>query len=394
MKLVIDHLTDATGWIINSPSTIKEIERRKLIAGLNSKSLMITFDRADTVKTVTKTFATPFDVRDYETLVLSLWSAIKGFNTHYLKIADYSYKININGVTDFYIPIYNNFHHIEIGIEDIDEINQIEITALHPDSDAIVISEMIVEKEEIQIDMLKATKEHIDFYIEQLWSDGMLLQTLTANAGDNSIILSNPPYLDRYGVVKIDDGVNSEIHQISDTDANEFILNDNFDGDSILNDFINAECFLQFPSYINPGQAEIRLPGIAIWGIEPEAILRGSKLDTQRDSFTDTQSKERTEGQILKYTVLLTCESHSQELLSYMAKAVRRFIAQESLWINGRRHDVEFSGPGNEIPSNSAGIDHLPQIQYSFNVEVKENINDRVAVPITSAINIPVDVKE
>lgn len=391
MKLNIDHLNTVTGWVVNSPSTIQTIQKKNLIAGLNTNSLMITFNSSDTTRTATKTFGTPFDVTDYETLIFSVFSYGKGENKQYLKPSDFAYKIDLDGVTEFYFPVYNNFTNIEIGIEDLTEINQIKITPLHTETDTIIISEMVAEIEEIQYDLLEAVKEHIDYYIESLWSDGLSLGTLSATAGDETLTLSNPFYLDRYGVIKITDGVNTETHQVEDNDTVLFNLNDNFDGGQILNTFVNADYYLQFPSRINPGQSEINLPGIAIWGIDPEAVLRGAKLDTIRDSFeVGGGSKERTEGQILKYTVLLTCEARAHELLDYMARAVRRFISQESLWVNGRRHDVSFSGPASELPPNPAGIEYMAQVQYSFDVEVKENINERVAVPSTVIINTTV----
>lgn len=392
MKLVIDNLDSATGWVVNAPSTIQEIEFKNLIAGLNSKSLQINFDSADTIRTATKTFATPYDVTEYNTLIMSIWSESKGSGGLYIKPANFSYKIDIDGVKEFYIPVHEIFTDIEIGIEDVTSITQIKITPLHSDTDTIVISEMIAELEEIPLDILEAVKEHIDYYIEQSQGSGIQIGTVTTAPGDTSITLSNPDYLDRYGVVLIDDGVNNETHQVTDNNAGTFQLNDNYDGNSIINTFTDASIYLTFPTYINPGQYEIRLPGISIWGIEPEPILRGGKLDTQRDTWQASgESKERTEGQILKYSILMTCESRSQELIDIMTRAIRKLIARESLWINGRRHDIYFSGPPTELPGNTTGIDYIPKVQYSLDVEVRENIYDRQAVQPVSTQNITVE---
>jgi len=100
LKLNIDTLSDSTGWTVNSPSTISEITRSSLIAGLNTKSLLIIFDKDDGTRTATKTFATPFDVTNYDTLVFSIWSQLKGSNDNYLKAADFSYKICLDGSTE------------------------------------------------------------------------------------------------------------------------------------------------------------------------------------------------------------------------------------------------------------------------------------------------------
>lgn len=392
MKLSIDTLSDDSGWVINAPSTIQEIEEKSFIAGLNSKSLMIKFDSSDTVKTATKTLGTPIDVTDYDSLIFSIWSQTKGENKAYIKPADFVYKIDIDGVREFYIPCYETFSDIVIGIEDVTSITQIKITALHEDTDYIIISEMVAEKEEIPIDILNAVKEHIDYYLTESQGDGILLGTVTAVVDDTSLTLSNPIHLERYGVIKIDDDENSEIHQIDDNNAGTFKINNNFDGGTILNNFTAANVYLQFPAFINPGQDEIRLPGISIWGISPEPILRGNKLDTLRDSFlVSGDSKERCEGQILKYSVLIDCEARNHKLIDIMARVVRRFIAKETLWINGRKHEIYFSGPALEVKPIS-GIDFIPKVQYSLDVEVKENINDRQAVPVTTTINTIINI--
>ena len=393
MKLLIDSLSSSTGWVVNAPSTIQEITEPKYVAGLNTKSLMITFSSSDAVKTATKTFGTPFNVTDYDSLILIIWSQARGYNKLYIEPDDFAYKIDIDGVLEFYIPVYSMFNDIVIGIEDVTSITKIKITALHAVTDNLIISEMVAEKEEIPLDILDSTKEAIDFWIEKLNGDGLLVGTTSPSLDDTEITMSNPAFLDRYGVIKIDDGANSETHQIDDNNAGTFRLNDNFDGNKILYDYTAANVYLQYSSYINPGQFEIRLPGIAIWGIEPEPILRGGKLDTLRDSFlVSGASKERREGHILKYSILIDCEARSQELIDTMTRAIRYFIAQESLWINGRRHNIDFSGAPTELKAIS-GIDYIPKVQYSFDIEVKENINDRTAVPITSTISLEVKIQ-
>jgi hypothetical protein len=391
MKLVIDHLTDSTNWVLNAPSTIQEIEEKKFIAGLNDKSLLITFDSIDTVRTAVKTFSTPFDVSEYETLIMSIWSQNYGIDKLYIKPEDFAYKIDIDGIKEFLIPIHSVFTDIQIGIEDVSSITQIKITPLFSGTDSIIISEMIAEKENMQFDVLSSAKETIQYYFDKAFGDGLLIGTVTAAPGDSEIVLNNPDFLNRYGVIKIDDGINSEIHQVEDNDNGTFQLNNNFDGQDIINTFTNANVYLQYPIYINPGQYEIRLPGVSIWGITPEPILRGGKLDIQRDTWEPSgSSKARTEGQIYNYSVLITLESRNHELIDNMAEQIRKFIAGESLWINGRRHDIFFTGPPNELPLNSGGIEYIPQVQYSLDVEVIENINEREALPVTSTININV----
>lgn len=391
MKLQIDSLISTTDWVITAPSTISENEFSRYIAGLNTKSLLIKFDSTGG-RVATKTLATPIDVSLYETLVFSIWSQTKGSDQNYLKPADFAYKIQLDATHEYYIPVWSTFSHITIGIEDVTSITQIKITPLHTDTDYIIISEMVAEHEEIPYDILEAFQDTIDYMVEQTYGNGINIGTIDASLDDTSITFTTRPnYLNRYGVVYITDGVNSETHQVSDNDAETFQLNYNYDGNAILHDYTGATVYLKLPTYINPRQDDIRLPGMAIWGIEPTPIIRGSKLDILRDSFlvSDSSSKERQEGQILRYKILIDCESRSDELIDIMTKFLRFLAAGEILWINGRKHDIDFTGPPTELMPTQ-GIDIISKVQYSIDVEVKENINSRVAVPATTTITTTV----
>ena len=391
MKLQIDSLTSTTDWVISSPSTITENEFTEYIAGLNTKSLMIKFDTSGG-RVATKTFGTPFDVTDYESLVFSIWSSTKGADQHYLKPADFTYKIQIDATHEYYVPVWSTFADVTIGIEDVTSITQIKITPLHADTDYIIISEMVAEHEEIPYDILFTFKETLDYMIEQSYTYGLNIGTINATTGDTSITFSTRPnYLNRYGVIYITGGGNSETHQVHDNDAETFQLNDNYDGNSILNDYTGATVYLQFPVYINPKQNDVRLPGMAIWGIEPTPIIRGNKLDIKRDSFlvSDSSSKERREGHILRYPVLIDCESRSDELIDIMTRFIRFLAAGEIIWVNGRKHDIDFTGAPTELMPTQ-GIDIISKVQYSIDVEAKENINSRVAIPATTTITTTV----
>jgi hypothetical protein len=392
MKVLIDSLSSSTGWSIDAPSTIEEIGFKEYVAGLNSQSLLITYDSTDSVRVATKTLPAPVDVTNYKSLIFSIWSQTKGTNHEYIKPSDFVYKITLDGVNEFLVPIYNTFSDIVIGIEDINTISEITITPLHADTDSIAISEMVAEKEELPFDILFAVKEHIEYYSNIEHGDGMLIGQITGSIGDTSISLTDPPYLSRYGVIKISDGNNSEIHQIDDNDSLIYQFNKNYSGGALLNNYAGANVYLMYPVYINPGQYEISLPGFAVWGIDGTPILRGGKLDIQRDTFTTVGSKERIEGQLYQYDILIDCEARQQRLIDILGRVVRRFIAKESLWINGRRHDVSFTGKPEEIRP-AQGIDYLPKIQYSLTVEVKENINDRSAVPLTSSITVESNIQ-
>lgn len=392
MKLVIDHLDSVTDWVVNSPSAISENDFEYYVAGLNSKSLLIKFDSSDTEKTATKVFSTSIDVADYDSLVLSVWSKNKK-NQIYRKASDFVYKIKINDTDEYYLPFFETMTDVTIGIEEITEITQIVITALHEDNDYIIISEMIAEKEESSLDVLDSVKEHIDYFFNSMYGDGINIGNASGTAGNNYIdIPENPPWAERYAVILIKEGSIEETHQISDCDGERFYFASNHDGELLLNNFTSsAVVYLTFPCYKNPGQEDIRLPGVAIWGIDPDSKLSDAKLGVEVDTYSVTNDnfKERQLGQILSYTVLLDLESHNAELIMFMAKVVRRFIARESLWINGRRHYIFFAGPPIE-QKPTLGIDIIPKMQYSISVDLRENIYNRVTVPKTTAINLQI----
>lgn len=395
MKLRIDKLDSITGWSINSPSTLSENEHKQYIAGYdNSKSVVLNFSENDTVRVASKTF-TAVDVTDYNTLILSVWSTGKS-NHLYRKSSDFSYKIKINATKEYYLQAYSTFTNVNVGIEEVTQIDRIEITALHSDSDSLVISEMVVETEEVGIDVLKAVKEQIEHELNQAYGNGLNIGTGSGVVDQTFLTIPNyPKHIDRYSVIKIDDNTNSEIHQIDDNNAEIYNLNDNYDGKALLNSYTNANIYLQFPVYINPGQLAVRLPGIAIWGLDPDPVLRGSKLDILTDTYrvTEDDFKERLDGQILEYTVLLDIEARGAEVREMMARVIRKWIAKEILWINGRYHEIYFESKPTEI-RGLEGVDIIPKIQYTLRVEVREDLYSRDIIPKTTDINIDVDVQQ
>lgn len=391
MNQRIDGLDDLTDWIINSPSQLMLNGLDNYVAGYQSlESIMIKFDSTDTIKTASKTYATPFDVSEFDTLVLSVWSQLKT-RQDYKKIDDFSYKISINGTTTFYMPIFNTFTSINFSIEGISQITKIEIEAIHTDTDYIIISEMWVERENPALDIMSEIRDQINFTISDELGNGVLITTgISATAGDTKITFaSNPNYLERYTAIYIADGVNNEKHQIANTNGLEYYFNDHFDGSTIINTYANATIYLICPVYLNPGQDDLFLPGIAIWDLSPNFILRNTKFDVTFDTFTDDGAQKRRGKQILEYDVQLDIECRSAELLEKYAEIMRRWIARMKLWITGRKHNISFAAPSQHFKP-TAGIDIIEKLTYSLKVEYNENINKRITVPYADTINITI----
>lgn len=395
MKLRIESFTELTDWVINSPSVIALNEFEDCIAGIdNTTSLIARFDTSDTVRTLTKTF-TAVDVTDYDTLTFSIWSEKKGKQQYGRNIAtDFNYKIQINATDEYYLPVYTSFTEVNINIEDVTSIDRIIITALHSDTDNMIFSEMVAEVEEMPIDLLEEIKDHIEYYLTRNVGKGVLLGTVSASVGDSTINTGDYDYLDRYSVILIDDGANSETHQIAEVNDNtsKANLSDNFDGKTITSAHTDANLYLIFPVYINPDERTVNLPGIAVWGITPEPILRTGKLDRFIESYkTDGTMTERKEGQVWRYLILLDCEARSSHLISLMSKAIRDFGSNNFVWINGRKHELDFAGTPTESPPVQ-GIDIIPKLQYQLSVEVIEQRSPSETLVKTDTINTNINI--
>lgn len=384
MKLIIDHLNETIGWTVNAPSEIDTLDYKGLIAGLNDLSLIINFNSDDSIKTATKSIG-PIDVSGYENLVFSVWSSGLGKQGYY-KADDFNYKIKLNDTDEFYLPVYDTFHSVNIALDDVDEIDRIEIIALHGQSDFLVMSEMIAEHEELPLDILVAVKDSLQ---RELSGSKFKVAELTATAGDNEVSFSGDRYfLEHYAVVEITDGVNTEMHQLADGDGTVFKFNSLYDGKTVQNNFTNADVRITFPVDINPDERSINIPGVTIWGVSPEAIMRTSKLYEDIVSFkTDDTFYIQQEGQLLEHEILIDCVGRQSELVGIMSTEVRKFIENELLWVNGRKHDVSFAAVPEDIRPQQ-GIDIIPKIQYTIRIESMENYATRKRIPKTTSINI------
>ena len=383
MKKTIDTLESKAGWSGLDPSYFTENQHEQYIAGGNAKSLQIQFDKNAPSRTAVKLLNAPIDVSDCETLIVSMWSAGKGRSGLYRKPADFAYKIEIDPGKVFYVPIYSIFTEVEIGLEDVDQISMISITALHQDSDTIIISEMVAEKEEVILDINLAVQEALAEIIDEQLDSKYYVGMMNGTVGDTGIEIENAEWLSRYGVVQIGD----ELHQVGDNEGISFQFTENFDGGSLLSTYMNTAVYLHFPVYFGHGQAEIYLPGITVWGIAPEPIYVTGKVDTLSDTWDQAgTSKQRAEGQHYEMTVALTCQARQQELLEKMAHVCRLLCGREILWVNGRRHDIDFDRQPTEMDLDGSGIDYIPQIVYKLKVGFQENLSSRKAVPETTSI--------
>ena len=386
MKVSVEPFISTTGWTISAPSTVAVNEFKDWIAGLQVKSLLFNFD-ASGGRTATKTVSV--DVSDYTELVFSLYSFRKNASSFW-HIADYQYKLVLNGTKEYLIPTFTSFVDVTLWIDDISSITSISIEAIHTDDDYLIMSEMVAVKEELPLDVLVGVKEQLENLITTEFGDGVNVGTVTASTGDAVILPSGSlNWLDRYAVIKIDDGVNSEIHQIGENDGSIFNFTSIYDGATLLNDYTDADIYLQYPVEFGRSELEIILPGIVVWEMSPSLMTEESKLETiydTVDAVNDTW-QARQAGQHEEYSVLIDCEARQYEQIAELTKMVRQLLQPEKLWISGRKHDMKFEETSIEVEPTE-GIKHIPKVQYTLIVEVHEDIHARETLVNTTTIDV------
>jgi hypothetical protein len=389
MKLSIDTCNVTTGWTMTAPSVVSLNQFDDYIAGFNnSASLMFYFNALDAVRTVTKTITPAIDCSAYEELVFNVFSFRNG-KQEYAKAADYTYKIKIDSSHEFYFPVYESFTHVTISLAGITSISQIKITPLFATDDWLVVSDIMIVKEQMPLDLFVGLQEGIGKELTTLYGTGLSVATNYAGlTGDTVLTLTAPNWIDRYSAIYITDGTNHETHSIANRTDTVFTLSDLYDGNALLHNYTAATIYLIFPVEYGKTQTDIVLPSITCWGLAPEDVLRGSKLERIVDSWTvGGTPTDRREGHIHLWNTLIDCEARQAEILAMLGEAVHRFLGKEVMWINGKKHDLYDSVPATEVLPTIAG-DIVPKLQFTSSVEVKEELWPRVAVPITTHVNV------
>lgn len=397
MKKIIDNLDNLTDWTVSDPLKAN-------IHGLNDfpeyiandllKSLILEFKSGGLNAYCEKSF-TAINVSDYNYIIInfySIWKKNKGitFNDK----TKFIYKIDFNAsMTSYYVPVYSSMSPVVLSLEGITSIDKIRITALHDEQDYIIISECLAIKDQLPLDIYKAFQDLLKNKIIEKMGNGILAGTVTSVIGDKSISIDgNRQYLEKYAVIKIDDGVNSEIHQLMNNDEVEFKLSQLFDGNSIQNTFTNANVYLQFPVEFGMREKNILLPGITVYGMKGNFLERGSKATKIRDSYQiDGTLAERKESQMLEWEIFFDCIARHDQLLAEMSECIRGIIGRNTIWINGRRFYVTFLDNPIFIEAVQP-FNEIPKLIYSAKVEIKEDIYDRVRLPETTTINLNINI--
>jgi hypothetical protein len=399
MNTAIELFTSLTGWTSNgtiSASSINQIP--DYIAGLNAGSVVFFVPAGNNGKYVQKTIA--FDPTKYNEVVFHVWSrnnGKKGWN--YNKSTDFAYKIDFGTGKEYFIPTLETFEDVTFSIKTTTPMTKIKITALTDGEDYLIMSNMLAVRDEIPRDIFQGVKEQIQVELNRLYptidggvlNKGLLLGTFSGTTGEKSIYLKTGfDYIEKYATILIDDGANSEIHQIAKSDNQEFTFSDIYAGKTLLHNHTTASIYLIVPVEYGLTEKDIILPGISIWGMEPEEILRSNKLDEERDTFTSDETVDSRQSMVtFSYKITLDCEARQNEALALMSYACRSLIAKQFCWVNGKKLNIFLETPPEYVPAIEA-YNEIPKIQFICRVEIREDVWDRqiLVKTVTNTLNV------
>jgi hypothetical protein len=396
MNLTIENFTSITGWVA-SDDTVFEVhginQIKEFIANDLSGSLILHSNNGSG-ETLTKTF-TEVDVTDYDELTLSVYSTrIGNAGWYYNDLSDFKYKIRFNSTMDYYmLPTFSSLQAVTFDISSITSIDRIQIMCNHSSEDYLVLSWCVAVKDQLPLDIFSSLKTALENKRDDILGDGYSIQTISAITGDTELYFdANVPYVEKYACVKIDDGANSEVHQLHHGNELDYKMTSMYDGKSILNDYTDANCYIS-PRVEYGQEREIAIPCIFISNLAPR-VDRSAKIEYDYDSYVDDRTvSERVKPQILKFDINIDCISRHNEILADLSEIIRKFIANEVLWVNGKKFDLYFNA--DPVFQDFDDVTEIyPKITYVMEIEVKEYFVDRAALPNTTTVTTTLNIEE
>jgi hypothetical protein len=404
MTLVIDELDSLTGWSSSDTNKIEIVpelnEIDEYIAGDNDKSIVFKLNGDSKGAYVEKSLAS-IDLTDYDEIVFSVYSTnLQNKGGFFNDLDEFVIQIDFNNtMVDYMVPVYSSMVPITLDISGITTIDRIRITSNTNSETHLVVSHCIAAKDQLPLDIFKAIKTTLETERDRInLNRKFKVGVVTANAGDREITVdisgsSRRDWLDKYAVIEITDGVNSEIHQLWENTEIEYQLARMYDGSSLVNSFTNADVYLYFPIEFGLLETEILLPGIGIHGMVPRPITRGDKPEDKYDSYrADKSVKVRKGLQIYEYLIRIDIEARHLQLLAELQDITKRVISKEKVWMNGRKFKINFAGDPVYVDAVN-GYNQIPKIQYQIGIEVKEEIFTRDNLVNTDTINTTVNIK-
>lgn len=391
MNIVIDELNSNTGFTASGTASIIVPENgiEDFIAGPDN-SASVQFQFRQNGDYVEKT-GLNIDVSNYQYAVCHFYSS---FN----KLTTGKFTLMLDDTHTFDIDTFPYLEDNYFRLDEINTITKIRITYTGNELDRLMCSHCLAVVDELPVDIFLSTQKLIEKEIFRRIGKGYLLGTVTANIGEEGIALNQISYnalqyIDRYAVIEIDDGTNSEKHVLEENDENYFSFGKLIDGETIQNNYTNANVYLIIPVRYGVKQLEYNTPSIAITGFAPVPVLRGGKIETVLTTREPGTVYTRFNNQIQQHQIQVTCiDRFESELMAFMSQVIRDVIARETLWINGQRYDTYYEGQPEFIAFEEAD-NPISGLTYTMQLEIKEEIWPNVKLPRTISQNLTVQIQ-
>ena len=383
---MIDPLASATGWsasgsgragidpVINPVNTYPDY-----CAGLQTSSLTFTFYSANPGAYVQKTL-TPIDVSAYEEIVLSVLS-VRANGIRFEQTTDFMYQIDFGDGRLYLIPTWGTFTHVTIPIAFFGTvtISRIRITYLGSLQDYFVASYMVANFQDLPVDIMNGVQAGIQSAFAAQFGLGIKIGTVTGSAGDTKITMTGSyAFMDRYSVLLISDGVNSETHAIIDVDGPVGQLGSTFDGATLLYPHVNAQVYVTIPAQIGRSEQAPPLPGVIIWCQDPDPVLIGTDYDSEPGCWCTAGSAYNgpamiQEGRTERWKVQLDAAAVQGQAMAAAGTVIRTWLSKHVIWVNGAKLEFIWTDrPGSEEASDV--VELIPKTHYTVDIEMREDV--------------------
>jgi len=402
MKEVVDGLNSVAGWVTSGANATVEgtNDHAEYIAGEQSASLIFRWDNAQD-EYIEKPVS--FGVGMNEFITFYIWSRNLGRKGYtYQNASDFVYKLDFGNGREYLIPTFGTFNHVTVYIADMPDITRIRFTALHDEDDYLIVSHMVASRDEFPIDLYEGFSEMCTRMMNELYymipggenDRGVLVASnISGSIGDSEIFFDSvPKFIEKYTVIKIDDGVNSEIHQVIEWNEDRAVLGEDFEGPTLKNNYTGASVYLIIPVVYANQTRDLPLPCIAAWGFDLNEVIQSTKEDTISDSmYPDGTVSQRIQDMPLVHTMQVDVYSRSIELLAVASRAVRRTYGREFIWVNGKKIDIgQEANPSYSPPVES--YNEVPKTSYTINMQFREEIWNRARQVPGTTQNLSVEV--
>lgn len=367
MRKIVDAEPNATNWTAGAGQTIVDSEHPEYIAGAgNSKALLVSFESSGDYAELDLS-GSPIDVSDYNFLSFTVWSRL-GASTD-------RYKISVDGSGFTYFDTYSVVADLSIDVSSISSLDRLRVE-LDTDlsvADHLILSYFVLSTPEYPLDIMTGMVDQLTFERNNLLPNGgFKAGTLSASTGDDIITVEGLiEYVERYSVVKIEGGGNSETHLLIARDGDDFSLGGLYDGNSIINDFTDADVYVIFEVVFGQAEKEILLPSVVLWGFEPIPVQRDNPNELIPFSKTGSNWSLVEQGMILEFPMQIDIMARHYEEISKMATFVRSFLRHRHFWINGRDHSFIATDPATEITPETPEV-QIYHVTYNVSIEVRE----------------------